>query len=75
MWSLTGKDDVEVSFLFSTFRDDLAFRFSRSCNGKEKKRTKATMKVTLETGQADLGFLFNMVIQVGSKGSLAIDEL
>ena len=74
MWSLTGKDDVEVSFLFSTFRDDLAFRFSRSCNGRQK-MSKATMKVTLETGQADLGSLFNMVIQVGSKGSLAIDEL
>ena len=64
MWSLTGKDDVEVSFLFSTFRDDLAFRFSRSCNGKEKK-TKATLKVTLETGQPDLGSLFNMIVHVG----------
>ena len=74
MWSLTGKDDVEVSFLFSTFRDDLALRFSRSCNGK-KKMSKATMKMTLETSQADLGSLFNMVIQVGSKGWLAIAEL
>ena len=36
-WSLTGKDDVEISFLCSTFREERAFLFSLSLWSKRRK--------------------------------------